>query len=84
MRKIAKLAALGAFAVIGGLGFAYGLFIFLVTWPNGEGIDHTEALVAWIAVGCVAVALAAVHLVFGRTLAVMSKGRQYSVESSWD
>ncbi len=43
MQKFAKLAALGAFAVIGGLGFVYGLFIAWLTWPNGEGMDRTES-----------------------------------------
>jgi hypothetical protein len=84
MAKFAKLAALGAFAVIGGVIAGYGVFALWVVWPNGEGIDRTEALVARISVGCVVLALAWVHLVFGRTLAGMSKGRQYSVESSWD
>jgi hypothetical protein len=84
MAKFAKLAALGAFGVIGGVSAAYVAFVLVLTWPNGEGIDHTEALVAWVSVGCVVVALAWVHLVFGRTLAGMSKGRQYSVERSWD
>jgi hypothetical protein len=84
MAKFAKLAALGAYGVIGGLIVAYGVFALWIVRPNGEGIDPTEALVARLSVGCVVVALAWVHLVFGRTLAGMSKGRQYSVESSWD
>lgn len=83
MQKFAKLAGLGAFGVAAGLPIVFGLFVRVVTWPNGEGIDPVEAWVAWISVGVVVAALVWVHVVFGRTLTGMAAGRRYSVENSW-
>jgi fatty acid desaturase len=83
VQKFAKLAGLGAFGVAAGLPVLFGLFVRVVTWPNGEGIDPTEAWVAWIAVGVVVVALAWVHVVFGRILTAIAAGRHFSIENSW-
>ena len=81
--KFARLAALGAWAVTVGLVPAYVAFVFLLTRPNGEGIDRIEAWVAWISVGIVALALLATHFVFARMLGGIASGQKYSIESSW-
>jgi hypothetical protein len=83
MKKIARLAGLGAFGVAAGLPVAFGLFVLVLTRPNGEGIDSTEAWVSWISVGIVVAALAWVHVVFGRILTGVAAGRRYSLNNSW-
>lgn len=65
--QLQRLAGLGAFAMGAGIIVAYALFCWFVA-PRGVGIDRIESSVAQIAVGVIFVALAAVHVVFGRIL----------------
>ena len=81
--KFARLAALGAWAVTGGLVLVYAAFVLRLTWPNGEGMDRIEAWVAWISVACVTLVLQAAHFVFARKLGGIASGQKYSIESSW-
>ena len=81
--KFARLAALGAWAVTGGLVLAYVAFVFILTRPNGEGIDRIESWIAWISVAVVGLALQATQFVFARMLGGIASGQKYSIESSW-
>ena len=72
--KIARLAGLGAFAACGGLLLLYLLLVY-VTRPTARGgIDTINAVVTWIALGGVFVALIGAHVVIGRRLLGMAKG----------
>ncbi len=83
MPRFARLAALGAWGVVGALVVAFVVFILWLTRPNGTGIDRTEAWVAWISVGCVVAALEWIHIVFARVLRGIATGRRHSIESAW-
>ncbi len=72
--RIARLAGLGAFAACAGLALLF-LFLLYVTRPNPRGgIDTTNAIVTWISLGGVFVALIGAHVLIGRRLLEMSKG----------
>ena len=72
--KVARLAGLGAFAAAGGLALLFLLFAY-VTRPTARGgIDTINAVVTWISVGGLFVALIAAHVVIGRRLLGMAKG----------
>jgi hypothetical protein len=66
--KIAKLAGLGAFGASAGLLGLYLLLVFLTRPQPSGGIDTTNAIVTWIALGGLFAALIAVHVVIGRRL----------------
>jgi len=83
MARFYRLAGIGAWLVSAGMIAAFAGYVFIVTWPNGEGMDRTEAIVAWVAGGCVAAALIAVHVVYARILSAMASGQKYTIESSW-
>ena len=77
--RIAKLAALGAFGACGGLAAFYALFLF-VTRPSGfAGMDPTLRFIAWFSVAGVIVALLGVHVVFGRQLLALARGKAQRV-----
>jgi len=65
--KIQKAAAAGAVLVCGALVAFFAFFVWL-SFPKGNGIDTTEAIVAWIAVGMVLLAVILTHLVYARIL----------------
>lgn len=65
--SIQRSAAVGAVAVCGALVAFFAFFVFL-TFPKGNGIDTTEATVAWIAVGMLILAVILSHLVYARVL----------------
>lgn len=72
--KYAKLAGLGAFGASAGL---LGLFAFLVfiTRPlRVGGIDVVNAVVTWISLGGLFLALILVHVLIGRRLLLLAKG----------
>lgn len=72
--KIARLAGLGAFGACAGLLGLYVLIV-LITRPMGRGgIDVTNAVVTWIALGGLIAALIAVHVVIGRQLLQLAQG----------
>jgi|GEM_PF-1502814 len=64
---IEKSAAAGAVLVSIALAAFFAFFVYL-SFPNGAGIDRTEATVAWIAVGLLIVAVILSHLVYARIL----------------
>jgi hypothetical protein len=72
--KIAKLAGLGAFAASGGLAVAYLLLIYLTRPSARGGIDMINAVVTWIALGGVIVALIGAHVLIGRRLLELASG----------
>jgi hypothetical protein len=72
--RIARLAGLGAFAASGGLALLYLLLIY-VTRPTARGgIDMINAVITWIALGGVIVALIAAHVLIGRRLLELASG----------
>jgi uncharacterized membrane protein YukC len=64
---IEKSAALGAILVAVALAAFYAFFVWL-SFPDGEGIDRTEAIISWIAVGLLILAVIISHLVYARIL----------------
>ena len=72
--RIAKLAGLGAFGACGGLLLLYAGLIYVSRPMFRGGIDSINAVVAWIAVGGLILALIAAHVVIGRQLLALSKG----------
>jgi len=74
--RIARLAGLGAFGACAGLLALYLLLVY-VTRPSGRGgIDVVNAAVVWIALGGLVAALIIVHVVIGRQLLRLARGRQ--------
>jgi hypothetical protein len=73
--RIAKLAGFGAFAACGGLLLLYSLLAYVSRPTTLGGIDRTQALVTWIALGGVFLALIAAHAILGRRLLDMARGR---------
>ena len=72
--KIARLAGLGAFAASAGLALLYALLIYLTRPTPRGGIDPTNAMVTWIALGGVFAALIGAHVVVGRRLLDIARG----------
>lgn len=72
--KIAKLAGLGAFGACVGLGALYGTLVYITRPVSRGGIDSTNAVVVWIALGGLIVALIAVHIALGKQLLLLAKG----------
>ena len=67
--RFEKLAALGALGATGGILLLYALFVWLgLPRPATGGIDRTSGIVLWISVGCVILALVALHLALGHQL----------------
>jgi hypothetical protein len=74
LAKIARLAGLGAYGAIAGMSAGYGLFVNLTMPTRTTGIDMTNALVAWIGVGGVLLALIALHMVLAKQLLRLGQG----------
>ena len=64
---IERSAATGAVLVSLALVAFFAFFVFL-TFPKGNGIDTTEAVVSWVAVGLLILAVIISHLVYARIL----------------
>lgn len=62
-----RLAAIGAVLVSLALVAFFAFFVFL-TFPKGNGIDTTQAVVSWVAVGLLILAIIISHLVYARIL----------------
>jgi hypothetical protein len=73
--KFAKLAGLGALGAIALFVALYALIIKITVPGRSSGIDATQSVVTWIAVGLVILALAGLHVVIGRQLLDIGKGR---------
>ena len=73
--KFAKLAALGAFGAVVLFVALYALVVKITIPGRSSGIDATQSIVTWIAVGIVILALGALHVVIGRQLLKIGRGR---------
>lgn len=72
--KIARLAGLGAFAAGAGLALLY-LFLAYISRPTSRGgIDSINAVVTWISLGGMFLALIGAHVLIGRRLLAMARG----------
>jgi hypothetical protein len=72
--KIARLAGLGAFAACAGLALLYLLLAYISRPTPRGGIDTINAVVTWISLGGLFLALIAAHVVLGRRLLAMARG----------
>jgi len=72
--KIARLAGLGAYAVIVALIAIYALVAWISRHTSTGGIRTELSVVTWISVGLVIIALIVVHIAFGNQLMYLSKG----------
>ena len=72
--KIARLAALGAFAASGGIVLLFVLFVFITRPTPWSGMDGTLRFIAWFTVAGVLLALLGVHVLLGRRLFAVAKG----------
>ena len=73
--NIQRQAGLGAFAAAAGIAALFIVFVWQTLPGPGTGMDRTHALVSWISVGGIAVALIVVHVLAGRVL-VREAGRR--------
>ncbi|HUF29359.1 MAG TPA: hypothetical protein VMM77_01760 [Gemmatimonadaceae bacterium] len=73
--NIQRQAGLGAFGAAAGIAVLFAVFVWWTMPGPGTGMDRTSAVVAWISVGGVAVALIAAHVLVAR---VLVKGGQDS------
>lgn len=71
--RIAKLAGLGAYAACGGFVLLFLLLAYVSRPTPRGGIDTTQSVVAWIALGGVFLAIIGAHLVIGRRLLAMGR-----------
>ncbi len=65
--KIEKSAAAGAIVVSLAIVAFFAFFVWL-TFPKGNGIDTTEAIVSWVSVGMLLLAVILGHIVYARIL----------------
>jgi hypothetical protein len=77
--RIARLAALGAFAACGGIAALYALFLFITRPGPMSGLDGTQRFIAWLSVAGVILALLGVHLLIGRQLLALARGEAQPV-----
>ena len=72
--RIAKLVGMGAFGAIVFFVALFG-FVFWLSAPRAHGgIDSISAIVVWISLTVVLLALIALHVVLGRALLDLSRG----------
>ncbi|HYC51213.1 MAG TPA: hypothetical protein VEB19_08925 [Gemmatimonadaceae bacterium] len=72
--KIAKLAGLGAFGACAGLLALFAFIAFIARPGRLGGIDNTNAIVAWIALGGLFAALIIAHIAIGKQLLKLARG----------
>jgi hypothetical protein len=66
--SVQRLAGFGAFGAAGGIAVLFALFVWQTIPGPRTGMDLTHALVSWISVGGVVVALIVVHVLAARVL----------------
>lgn len=64
-----RLAGLGAYGAAAGIALIFILFVWQTLPGPNTGMDRTNALLSWISVGGVAIALIVVHVLVARVLA---------------
>ena len=79
--NIQRHAGLGAFGAAGGIAALFALFVWWTRPGPGTGLDWSNAVIAWISVGGIAVALIVVHILIGRVLVRGSPSRDRDDES---
>lgn len=72
--KYARLAGLGAFGASAGLLALFAMLVVLTRPARLGGIDATNAMVTWISLGGLFVALILVHVMIGKRLLQLAKG----------
>ena len=72
--KYAKLAGLGAFGASAGLLALFAFLVFITRPARLGGIDTINAVVTWISLGGLFLALMLIHVLIGRRLLLLSKG----------
>ena len=79
---IARLAGLGAFGGAAGIVALLALALFF-TRPNRPGmtggIDDVNVMLSWVAFVVIALALAAIHVVFARQLLAEARGERRGI-----
>ncbi len=73
--KLEKSAAAGAVLVCFALAVFFAFFVWL-SFPKGTGIDTTQAVVSWISVGMLLLAIILAHLVYARILYRDARGEK--------
>lgn len=73
--RIARLVGLGAFGACAGLLALYAFLLYLSRTTARGGIDSVNAAVAWISLGGLVLALIVAHIVIGRQLLRLAKGK---------
>ena len=66
--QVQRVAGLGAFGAAAGLALVFVIFVWLTRPGPGTGMDWAHAMVSWISVGGIVVALIVVHVLVGRVL----------------
>jgi hypothetical protein len=74
--RIARLAALGAFAAGAGLTLLFLLLAYVSRPTSRGGIDSVNATLTWISLGGMFAALIAAHVLIGRRLLEAARGVQ--------
>lgn len=72
--RIARLIGFGALGAIILFVAIYALVVYASVPRSSGGIDGIEAIVTWISVGLVVLALIGVHVVVGRGLIAFGRG----------
>jgi hypothetical protein len=72
--KIARLAGLGAFGACAGFVALFALVAWLSRHTPRGGMMPTLAVVTWISLGLVVLALIAVHVYLGKQLLSAARG----------
>ena len=63
-RKIMRLAGMGALGAAGGIVAFFALLVWITRPVPTGGMNTSQAVVTWISLGGVIVALVAVHVVY--------------------
>jgi hypothetical protein len=74
-----RLAAFGGIVATAVIALILVWFIAFLSFPDGEGIDWTEGVIAWISVGLLLIAIIATNIVYVRILMKLSRGERSGV-----
>jgi hypothetical protein len=66
--QVQRVAGLGAYGAAAGLALVFAIFVWSTRPGPGTGMDWAHAMVSWISVGGIVVALIVVHVLVGRVL----------------
>lgn len=72
--RYARLAGLGALGASAGLLALFAFLVFITRPVARGGIDTANAVVTWISLGGLFLALILVHVLIGRKLLLLAKG----------